>query len=151
MRIYIGGPISFKSFQEVVEYFINKYSEILSQYGYEVLHPMVAKGWLKDQKKLVPEGYHQHPETTNHAIVERDYWMVAESDIVFFDFTQTTKISIGSMFELAWAYQLRKYVVVVMQPENPHWHSFVLEAADIVFPTSSEALEYLRKLIQGEL
>ncbi|MDD3434474.1 MAG: nucleoside 2-deoxyribosyltransferase [Candidatus Pacebacteria bacterium] len=149
MRVYIGGPISFKSFQEVAEYF-NKYSKILSQYGFEVLHPMIAKGCLKDQNNLVPEGY-QHPECTNHAIVERDNWMVAESDIVFFDFTQTTKISIGSMFELAWAYQLRKYVVVVMQPENPHWHSFVLEAADIVFPTSSEAIAYLRKLIQGEL
>jgi hypothetical protein len=38
-----------------------------------------------------------------------------------------------------------------MEDENIHQHSFVLEAADVIFPTLDEAKMYLEKLILGDL
>jgi hypothetical protein len=49
--------------------------------------------------------------------------------------------------ELAWASILGKHTVVSMQKENVHRHAFILEAADVIFETHEESMEYLDKLI----
>ena len=55
------------------------------------------------------------------------------------------------MFEMAWAHQLGKHSVVVMEKDNIHRHSFVLEASDVLYETYSEALDYLEKLSGNKL
>ena len=77
--------------------------------------------------------------------------MVGQADIVFVDLSNSVFTSIGCMFELAWAYELRKHVVVVVPEENIHQHAFVLQAADIIFETTEEALNYLHALAQDTI
>jgi len=142
MKIYIAGPISGLSFDAVQEFFTTK-KAILEMAGHTVLSPMLGKDDLRNETVLRGYGY-KGATTTNHAIVERDRWMVEQSDIVFADLSHAKSVSIGTVFELAWASLLRKHTVVVV--DNFHFHAFVLEAADIVFETCDDALEYLAKL-----
>ena len=141
MRIYLAGPISGNGYEETVALFEAKIVP-LEAAGYEVLHPMLGKSELRNEVEFRAHGY-ENPVSTNHAIVERDCWMVQSVDIVFADLSAATRVSIGTCFELAWASLLGKHTVVVLPESGPHQHAFVLEAADIVLHSVAEALAYL--------
>jgi nucleoside 2-deoxyribosyltransferase len=149
MKIYLARPISGKSYLEVSSYY-NLFRGTLDVFGYEVLCPMTAKGFLRNEKKFKASGY-KNPVSTNHAIVERDCWMVQQSDVVLVDFTGADEVSIGCVMELAWASLLGKHTVIILPQENVHRHAFVLEAADIIFEYDKEALDYLKYLIKGRI
>lgn len=148
MKIYLAGPISGKSFDEVVSLYRDK-SYLLGSFGYEILCPMTGKAYLRNELEFKAAG-DGHPVSTNHAIFERDRWMVSQSDIVYADLSNSgERVSIGTMMELAWASQLGKHTVSVIPSNNIHNHAFVLDASDIVFQTTKEAIVYLKELIKG--
>jgi hypothetical protein len=145
VKIYLVHPVSGLSYDAVMAY----YNEVRAALPYyEPLCPMVCKGYLSPEQDLKVEGY-TNPVSTDHAIVGRDMWMVQQSDVVYADFTGATRVSIGCVCELAWAMLLRKHIVVVMKKGNPHYHSFILECANIVFETADEAIDYLSSLALG--
>lgn len=149
MRIYLAHPISGCSFDDVLEYYDDAV-EVLADYGYEVMYPMVAKGYLRTEKKFRAHGYGQ-PLSQNHAIVERDRWMVKRANVFYANLLTATEVSIGCCMELAWAHDSRIHTIAAMQEDNMHQHAFVLECAHVILPTHVEVLAYLKKLIQGTL
>lgn len=144
LSIYCVRPISGRLVKEMFEYYDSVVPE-LRKYGYRVFHPAMNKEWLRRfSGNANPKGYN-HSTTNGKAIFGRDYWMVRQSDIVYADLTDAKIPSIGSCFELAWAHELGKHVVVAMEDDNVHQHVFVNAAADIVFNTPEKALIYLRE------
>ena len=150
MKIYIAHQISGLSGQEVLDYFKST-KTILQALGFEVLSPMTAKGYFRNEIKFKEHGYDGLPVSTNHAIFERDKWMVTQSDVVLTDLTGMKTNSIGCTMELAWASLMGKHTIVVMEKDNTHRHAFILEAADVVFEQLGEAFLYLEKLITGNM
>jgi nucleoside 2-deoxyribosyltransferase len=143
MKVYLAHPISGQTFEEVFNYY-DKARKELGEF-FEILSPMTGKGEFRNNpiEKAKPAGQNStNPVCSNHAIKERDKWMVTQSDIVFLDLTGATAISIGCMMELAWADLLGKHTVVVIN--DLHNHAFVLECADIIFSSYEEAVDYLR-------
>jgi len=150
MRIYLAHPISGLSFEEVNSYYSQIIPKLIAA-GYDCLYPMIGKNYLRTEKNFKAKDY-QNPISTNHAIVERDSWMVSTCDLVLIDFTGAKFTSIGCVMELAWAYWLRKHTIIVVgEKENPHQHAFILEATDIIFETLKEALDYLMKFSSRSL
>lgn len=148
MKIYIAGSISGQSGEDVVSYFKNTKSRLIGM-GFEVFSPMTGKGFFRNEIKFKASGYN-NPVSTNHAIIERDHWMVSTVDIVYCNLTMAKNVSIGSMMELAWAHHMGKHTVLAMQADNIHQHAFVIEAADIIFESHEDAIEYLSKLSEVE-
>lgn len=144
MKIYLAGSITGLGYDEVVEKFENA-RDRLTHVGYEVIHPMLGKEALRNEVDLKPRDYN-NPVSTNHAIVERDRWMVAQADIVFCNLLGATRVSIGSCMELAWGELQHKHIVLVMEKDNIHRHAFILEAADIIYETEEDAFRYLAHL-----
>lgn len=142
-KLYIAHPISGLSYEEVMSYY-HKVISNLQDY-YEIFHPMLGKEYLRTEIKFKAEGY-DNPVSTNHAIVERDHWMVSMVDIVYVDFTDIENVSIGCVMELAWAMHMGKHTVVVMDKENIHRHAFIIECADIIFEAENHAMWYLRSI-----
>lgn len=148
MKIYLAGPISGKGYDEVVSIYQEK-SAILSLLGYDILCPMTGKAYLRNEVDFRSHG-DGHPVSTNHAIFERDKWMVTSSDVVLADLSNSgSRVSIGTVMELAWASMLGKHTVAVIPPDNIHQHAFILESADIVFETMDAAYDYLTSLAKG--
>jgi nucleoside 2-deoxyribosyltransferase len=148
MKIYLAGPISGKGYDEVVGLYAEK-QNLLQGLGYEVLCPMTGKQYLRNELEFKTHG-NSHPVSTNHAIFERDKWMVSQSDVILADLSNSgSRVSIGTMMELAWASLLGKHTVAIIPSGNIHEHAFVLESADIVFQTTEEAYNYLRDLSNG--
>ena len=149
MKIYTAGPMAGLNVEQVQERYFSQVKH-LRKMGYEVFCPMTGKHFLKADYNFVGKGCGTNPLTTNHAIKERDRWMVGQVDVVLVDFTQgKDKVSIGSCMELAWADELKKHTVVVMDEDNIHQHSFIIDCADVIFPNINEALLYLNNLIFG--
>lgn len=145
MKVYLAGSITGKSYEEVMSIFNYKADKLRSM-GYDILSPMTGKAYLRTETTLKPDGY-LNPVSTNHAIFERDKWMVNNSDIVLADLSECgERVSIGTMMELAWANMLGKHTILIMQPDNIHVHAFVKEAADIIFDSVTSALAYLSDL-----
>jgi len=150
LKIYLAHPISGLSYDEVVSYY-KDVEEKLKRMGYEVYHPMIAKGCLRNEKKFSKSDY-QHPVTANHAVKERDKWMVKHVDVILVDFTGAKEVSIGCVSELAWADDTPTvYSVVILPKDNVHNHAFIKEMADIIFESREEALDYLEKLIKVKI
>jgi nucleoside 2-deoxyribosyltransferase len=148
MKIYLAGPISGLGYDEVVGKYKEK-ANVLRDMGYDILCPMTGKTYLRNELKLKAGGY-GYPVSTNHAIFERDRWMVSTADIILADLSNSgDRVSIGTMMELAWTAMLGKHTLIVLPEENIHRHAFVLEAGDIIFTTLDEAFAYLGDFIKG--
>lgn len=152
MRIYFARGISGCAKEEVCKYYdyVNRRFTLL---GLEVFTPAIELDALRCDTEFKSHGYDNIPTSTNHAIVQRDFWFVAQSDIVFVDFEacefNKKVVSMGCCMELAVAHWLRKHTIVVLSKDNIHNHAFVLECADVIFYTHMEATEYLEKLIRS--
>lgn len=149
MKIYCGSIISGRSYEEVMEYY-NYIISVLSDFGFDVLSPMLGKEALRNEIAFKKYGYGT-AISSNHAIKERDQWMVTQADIVWLNFFKCKNASIGGISELAWADLLHKHTIVTMEEDNIHQHAFVLEMADIIFETEDETLDYLKKFQLYEL
>jgi len=143
MKIYLAHPINGLTYDEVFSYY-NSTKDKLKKY-FTIMSPMTGKEELRVETEYKAYGY-ESPIASNHAIIERDRWMVENSDIIFVDLINSDHVSIGCMMELAWAHQLGKHTVIALQKENIHEHAFVLEAADIRYETYEDAIEYLINL-----
>lgn len=146
MKIYIAGPITGFSYEEVMGRF-KLQSALLKQYGYDVLCSMVGKNYLKDEHSLHGEGY-STPTSNSRAIKGRDMWMVRQCDLVLFDFSAGNVASIGSCFEMAWASMLGKHIIAVIPEGNVHKHAFITECADVIFTNIESAYIYLKDLTE---
>jgi nucleoside 2-deoxyribosyltransferase len=149
MKIYLAHPISRLTPDQVISYYEHTTREC-QKLGYKVLCPMTAKGYLRTEEKYRATGY-DNPVATNHAIYERDQWMVKNCDVLLCDLIGRAGFSVGCTMEMAWASLLGKHTIAVIPAESEYQHAFILEAADIVFETMDEAMEYLDSLINGKI
>ena len=147
MKIYLVHPISGLSYEGVMGYYDPTVAALRAA-GYEVLCPMHNKEYLKGETNLRPEGYADTLASNGHSIFARDHWMVSQADIVYANLLGGNGISIGSLFEIAWAFEMGKHTVLAMYNEvgSIYRHSFILEAADIIFRTHEDAMNYLERL-----
>ena len=149
MKIYCAYPISGRSINEADKYYKNIKAELKS-YGYKVFCP-ITHNFESNEDKLIFFNPYCHSTAMNHTIKERDKWMVMNADIVYVDLSVATSPSIGCIAELAWGDILQKHTILVMDEKGIHRHTFMLEMADIVFETSKEAKNYLKKLIRSTI
>jgi len=145
-KAYIMHPITGLSGEELFSY----YDDIIKSLpdGIRALSPLAGKEFLQDWDYLPSTGYNAAC-CQDHAIFERDQWMVRQADILFCDFTGAEKVSIGCCMELAMGALLGKHTVLVMDKDNCHNHAFVKEAADVIFDTPEEGIQYLKSLCGG--
>jgi nucleoside 2-deoxyribosyltransferase len=125
--VYLCGPIIGLSFDECAEYYRNV-AAMLPPWVVPV-SPMRGKGSLQGHGTIW-NAYPQHgPLGTEQGIVSRDFFDVRRVDVILANFLNARRVSIGSVFELAWAFQLQKPVVLAMEETgNPHDHAFVRQA-----------------------
>ena len=86
---------------------------------------------------------------SGQAMFARDVYDVRTCDILLACFVGADQVSAGTMFEMGLAWGLGKYVVVVMEDDNPHKHIFVTQAAAVVFTDLVEAVEWIGKVYGG--
>jgi len=141
--VYLSGPISDMTYSGAADW-REALTSIFLHNGFRVLDPMRGKSFLSTQARIKREVYEalERPDLTDKALVNRDHADVVTADIVLVNLLPAKQVSIGTMFELAWAMQKRKIVVIVMQEGNIHDHPFVRESG-VIFTRLDYAVEYI--------
>jgi hypothetical protein len=145
MIIYAAGPITGLSWHDATAWRAQLSSALP---GVQVISPLRGRLNLSGESELQPE----YPTALSCArgFTTRDRWDVTRADVVVCNFLGATRVSIGSLMELAWADLLRKPIVVILDAGNPNDHPMVREVAGYVVETLDEAIAVCRALTGGD-
>lgn len=112
----------------------------------ECLSPMRHKEYLNNGEVIGNSPYAQ-TMSTQRGIMTRDFLDVKRSDVLLVNLLKSDRISMGTVMEIAWGYQFRKPVVLVMEEDNLHQHPMICEAASFIVPTLEEGVRVVRSLL----
>lgn len=159
--VYLAGPIAGCTWDVAIDWRVWAATQLPEC---DVRSPMRGKEFLARLKEMPLTSEHclaKDPElaltgveaavSSQHGIVVRDRWDVQTADVLLVNLLPSVdvgKASIGTCFELAWAYVYKTPAVVVMQGEgNPNDHPFPREAAYVVVPRLESAIAVVRQLL----
>jgi hypothetical protein len=141
MIVYLSGGITGKTRSRAGNWRMLVSKELVEA-GFGVLNPLRGGSYLSTQANDVPLGL------SDKALKQRDKLDVKTCDIILANFSGAERVSIGSLMEIAWAEELGKLIVVVMDERGFHDHPFVREVA-IVFHDLREATSYIVSCQEG--
>jgi hypothetical protein len=143
-RCYLVGPISRIGYQSAWlwrDYAARK----LAEHGVEAINPLRHTEELSESQCLASE-YPEWLWTQARAIVHRSFYDVRRSQAVLANFRGAEERSIGSIAEVAVAYEHRIPVVLVVERGNPHDHPFLKELATVVTDDLNQGIEAVWRL-----
>jgi nucleoside 2-deoxyribosyltransferase len=142
-RVYVGGSISHLP-TKVAYNRLNNIAVELRNIGYEATHSLVRIFDHIDENTVIqPTGHTETHHVTDSSVFNRCLYDIRNSDIIVFNFLGAEKVSIGSVFELAVAYEHNKCVIVLMEDDNIHQHLFILQSTCSIFTNVNDMLQYL--------
>lgn len=148
-KVYLAGPIAGCSWDEAMDWRAYTRDWLENAYDVEVVNPLRCEEYLQGSKKLPSTNAEwaalSKPTSNAHAITVRSHWDAIRVDVVLANFKLAETVSLGSCFELAWAWSARVPCVVVL--DKLHDHPFVRETAYVVVDSLDEAIESTLKLL----
>jgi nucleoside 2-deoxyribosyltransferase len=147
--IYLAGPVTGLSYAQVTTWRTEAKRRLAPDV--ECADPMRGFEHLQHETQL-KHTYIDHPFTTRRGIMMRDYFDVCRSTALLVNMLDAPDVSKGTIMELAWAFHLRKPVVVVMKDEgNLHdGHPMLLETYDFRVPTIDAGIDLARIIVSTE-
>lgn len=147
LRVCLVGPITGYPF-EVVAKWRKEFCANPPQ-GMVGIDPLRKRSELATSAVVAGE-YPKHRLASKKGILAQNKFDVMRSSAILANFLGADRLSLGSVIELALAFQAWKRIVVVMEKENPHDHPYVRSCADVVVETMDEACaELCRPLNAG--
>lgn len=147
-RVYLAGPISGLSYEGAQDWREDVALQLDSKYV-ETLTPMRGKGFLKGIG-TIHSGAWEGAVASQKGITRRDMFDTVNATCLFVNLKDATRVSIGTVMELAWAYLRQIPTVVIVEPGNIHEHVMVMEACTYIVPTVAEGVELTRYLLNEE-
>jgi len=140
LKVYLAGYISGEKIEECVQWRNNIEKSIWGTNDIEkikFLNPLN----VKEMGSIDKAGL-----TSNipaEGIMHRDYMSVKEADLIIanMDTFGAARPLTGTLFELAWAYEWRKPVIVITEDPNFKFHPFITETASMIVPSVEKLLE----------
>jgi len=146
--LYCAGPITGVSFGESTDW-----REIIAKKLPAHVHavsPMRGKKYLADEKNI-KDAYENHPLSSQKGITCRDRMDVMRCDAILVNFLGASKVSIGSVLEIAWADAWRKPIIIVMEKGNIHDHAMIREMAGFITDNLDDAVKIATAVLSPTL
>lgn len=143
--MYLSGPISGLTYKGSTDW-----REFVTQAfppHIQGVSPMRAKRYL-DKPGVKIEGSYDFPMSTDRAINSRDRFDTLRADAVLVNLLGAERVSIGTVMEIAWAYDHKIPVVVAMEPEgNLHEHPMLRDSISVRVSSLEEAIEAVTAIV----
>jgi len=139
MKVYLAGPITGASWDEATEWRAEA-KKRLNVHGIEGLSPLRAKKYLEGSDKI-RAAYEEFPLSSQKGLTTRDRFDCTRADLIIVNVLGTTKVSIGTVMEIAWADLYRIPVILVMEDGNVHDHPMIRETCGFVVTSIIDAVE----------
>lgn len=143
-RIYLAGPITGESWGGATDW-RKQVGDALADVGIEGVSPLRSKEYLLNEVAIA-DRYDQHILSTSKGIFTRDFYDVSRVDGLFVNFLGAKKVSIGTVMEIAYAWSLRKPIVVVMDKDNMHQHSMLREASGWIVDSIEDGIHVVKNV-----
>ncbi|KKM73743.1 hypothetical protein LCGC14_1407400 [marine sediment metagenome] len=146
MYVYLCGPMTGETYDEATSWRI--YVErALSARSIGTISPLRGKAFL-EVDGVLGNTNDSSPLESAEGIVTRDYWDVSRCDILLVNFLGAKIVSIGSCFEIAWAFERNIPIIIVMEKSgNVHEHCFISVCSGGFQVTSlAEAIELIERI-----
>lgn len=143
-KVYLAGPITGISY-DVSEDWRDKFKSTMKDFPHIHLYsPLRGKEYLREHGVLEDE-YPRTLLSTEKAIMARDFFDVSTSNALVANLTGAGRVSIGTVMEVAWAYQ-RKIPVIIIGGHFMHDHAMMRQAADWWVDDMDDAATVLKTL-----
>ena len=156
--IYLAGPMNGLTWRQASEW-RDRVEEVLVEDKYEadeetwvIYNPLNGEiEGCEDLDEIIgaPKSTDTQRRKLSHTatgITAKDEFYLRKSDWVLANFTGENRVSIGTCWELGFAWALGKQIISVIPPSGIHDHAFVRRRSHIFVPELEEALEYLSDL-----
>lgn len=149
--VYLSGPISGCIFRQCTSWrnYVTKELE-KSPYLFKCFSPLRGKEMLHKigviEDKSVQSGNFTGMDklkTTDQFIMTRDFYDTINCDAVFVNLLRTTRVSIGTVMEIAWAFERRKPIILCMELENIHDHPMIRASSPYIVPDLDSGIALL--------
>jgi hypothetical protein len=147
--IYLAGPISGLNYDGATSWRVHVRREIEYQSGNAIAcaSPMRHKEYLTGEV-AIGDSYEDTVLSSQRGIFHRDKFDATRCDLLFVNLLGATKVSIGTVMEIAWANGRDIPIVLAMEKEgNPHEHAMLREACAFRCPTVEEAMHVAMKVL----
>jgi len=153
--VYIAGPISGLSYDACTKW-RDEVSAALRSSNIAALSPLRAKVYLRDTTTIADcyndadlnGGRAYINMSTERGITSRDRFDCTSCGVVLVNLLGTSKVSIGTCMEIAWADAHRIPVVLVMEKTgNPHEHAMIRDCISFRVESLTEAVEIVRAIL----
>lgn len=128
--VYLAGPISGLTYDGAQDW-RDQVAAALNSENVETLTPMRGKKFLKDEGVITSAAY-ENVIATSKAVNRRDFFDCTRATCVFVNLLGAKRVSIGTVMEIAWAYQARIPTIVLMEKGNVHEHIMIEDACHYV-------------------
>jgi hypothetical protein len=153
MKVYLSGYINGKMIERCAEWrkkLRDHYDHWKGgeRYPIEWIDPLNGK----DYEKMSPDGMTLENVSPN-AVVHRDYYSVKISDLIVanMDTFGEPRPLIGTISELAWAWEQRKPIIIITEDYNFMNHPFTVSFGSFFVKTVEELIEkkYINYFYKG--
>lgn len=141
LLVYLAGPMTGLTLEQATGW-RRLASERLEEAGFTILDPTRGLTFLKPDDVIL-DGYDGHQFESKHAVVLRDKFDSTRSDLLLINLLGISRVSIGTMMELAWASLAGKFAIVIRDKGGVYDHAFVNETAGILVDNLDDALDYI--------
>lgn len=144
--VYLAGPVTGLTYSGATdwrEYVTRGLDPDITAYS-----PLRAKYYLAGLTTIEDSHGDLHVMSTPKAIYARDLYDCRTRDLIFVNMLGATRVSIGTVMEIAWGAAFNKPVVLVMEEKNNlHEHSMLKEACMYRVETLDEGIFVTRALL----
>lgn len=150
-KVYLAGPITGLTFNGAQDW-RTEARNTLAQYNIFGASPLRGKEYLRALVKPISgtgeEYAHLGCMSTPRGVMTRDRYDATTCDVLLVNLLGSTKVSIGTVMEIAMADVKRIPIVCVMEETgNPHEHMMIAEAIGFRVTTLDEALHVVVKIL----
>lgn len=142
--VYLAGPITGITFDGAQEW-RDYAASALDSDKVETLSPLRGKEFLCTAG-ILTNGTYDGALTTGKAINRRDFFDCTRASALLVNLSGAQRVSVGTVMEIAWAYQKQIPTIVVMEKGNLHHHVMLDECSTYIVETLEEGLAILKLL-----
>lgn len=144
--VYLAGPISGLSYEECTGW-RDDVTKQLAECGIKALSPLRNKVYLKEMV-AIPDQYEVEVMSTSRGIMTRDRFDCMNCSVLFVNLLGTTRVSIGTVMEIAWADANRTPIIMVMEKSgNLHDHAMINESVGFRVSTISDGVNIVKAIL----
>jgi nucleoside 2-deoxyribosyltransferase len=144
-KVYLAGPITGLSYEGCTSWRDWAFKELYNA-GHDGLDPMRAKGYLAREDCIGSD--YDTVLSCSRGIMTRDHWDCTRCDVLLVNLIGATNVSIGTVMEIAWAFECRIPIVLCIEKEgNVHDHAMIREAVGFRVETLEEGLNVVKAIL----